>query len=113
MSSHYTPDSWVPILLESQEYGKIYKVLAGWYGGFAGSNSWKLSSGIESVTVSEDGTALTMPQSSGSVYVVGRQTHMSSLMAGVYASFVKQAEESDGAYAVRQITVDELLEAFK
>ena len=83
----YTPDSWVPVLINSEKHGKIYKVLAGWYGGFAGADTWKLSSGIESISVSEDGTVITMPQSSGSTYVVGRETHMSSLMHSVFTDF--------------------------
>lgn len=111
--STYTPDAWVPVLIESEQYGKVYKVLAGWYGGFAGSDSWKLSSGIESVEVSEDGTVLTMPQSSGSTYIVGKQTHVSLLMGTVFESFKKQAEESNGLFTIEMISVEELLEAFK
>ena len=109
--STYTPDSWVPVLIESEEHGKIYKVLASWYGGFAGNDYWKLSSGIESVIVSEDGSALTMPQSSGSTYIVGKSTHVSMLMATVFSSFEKQAQEND--FMIKIISVEELLEAFK
>ena len=113
--TEYTPDSWTPILIESAVHGKIYKILAGWYGGFAGSDSWKLSSGIESIEekLTEEGTRyFVMPQSSGSTYVVGERTHMSSLMHSVFLTGVKQAEES-GEFTIKTITLDELLEAFK
>jgi hypothetical protein len=108
--STYTPDSWAPVLIESDKYGKVYKILASWYGGYAGSDYWKLSSGVESITVSEDGK-LTMPQASGSVYVVGGQPHVSMLMGAVFADFEKQAEEN--GFTIKMIDVADLLEAFK
>jgi hypothetical protein len=49
----YTPDRWV-ILEISTLTSRYYKVFAGWYGGFLGSDSWKLNSGIVSVTPSDD-----------------------------------------------------------
>jgi len=109
--STYTPDSWVPVLIESEEHGKIYKVLASWYGGYTGSDHWKLSSGIESITVSEDGSTLTMPQASGSIYIVGRDIHVSMLIGSMLASFEKQAEQNN--FTIKMISVEELLEAFK
>jgi hypothetical protein len=50
----YTPDRWVIIKITSPEYETIYKVLAGWYGGFAGSDSWKINSGITKIVESAD-----------------------------------------------------------
>lgn len=92
LMSTYHPDSWVPLLIETEKQGKVYKILAGWYGGFGGSDSWKISSGIESILVEEIGDArrITMPQSSGSTYVVGEHTHMSSLMAHVLSGFTQK-----------------------
>ena len=107
----YTPDSWVPVVLESEEHGKVYKILCSWYGGFAGSDYWKLSSGVESIT-EEDGV-LTMPQSSGSVYKVGKHTHMSSLMHAQFAHWAKRAEEPGSKFTIKVLNVEELLEAFK
>ena len=42
------PDNWV-ILKIINEDSILYKVLAGWSGGYLGSNSWKLNSSITSV----------------------------------------------------------------
>ena len=67
MSSIYTPDRWELLKVESAQHGTIYKILASWYGGFVGSNSWKISSGIERVIEHDDHFEL--PQSSGSTYI--------------------------------------------
>ncbi len=64
--STYTPDAWVILEMNSAEYGKIRKILAGWYGGYSGSDSWKLSSGNLKEYV--DGDFIVFPQESGSVY---------------------------------------------
>lgn len=115
--STYHPDAWVPVLIESEKYGKVYKILAGWYGGFAGADSWKLSSGVQSISVEPPTTegaqsVLTIPQSSGSVYVVGERTHVSGLMASIFESYALQAKEH-GDFTIKMIEVEELLEAFE
>lgn len=107
----YEPDIWVPLLIESERYGKIYKVLAGWYGGFAGASNWRLSSGIESITVSDDGSFLTIPQSTGSVYIVPAWTQMSSMLSNVFTGIVESSEEQK-TFTVKLLELDELLAAF-
>ena len=105
----YTPDSWKIVVIESKENGKIYKVLASWYGGFAGSNSWKLSSGIEDVQI--EGKVFTMPQSSGSVYICHEDNeHVSGIMGGVYANFAERLEQSQ-AGTIRMLDWKEFLES--
>ena len=65
----YFPHKWVVI-----DYGKEYEatqryaILAGWYGGFAGSNSWKRSSPVVMWDFKEDGLEVTTE--SGSKYVL-------------------------------------------
>lgn len=109
--STYHPDAWVIVELDSAEHGKIYKVLAGWYGGFTHGNSWKLSSGIESVTFDDE--QYIMPQSSGSTYICHSSTErMSSIMAMTFADFVQQAEEA-GTFTVKVIDMEELLNLLK
>lgn len=111
MARTYNPDSWAIVLIESEKHGKIYKVLASWYGGFTSGDSWKLSSGIESVSF--DGERYTMPQSSGSVYELHKgNVHISGIMGGVFASFAREAEESEGAFTIKIIDLEELLEVF-
>lgn len=105
----YNPDCWIPVLIESAEYGKVYKILASWYGGFAAGDSWKLSSGIEAISRSEDGT-LTMPQSSGSVYVVSDRPHRSSLIQSMYSEF--ERELVSNGHSFKEVSLNELLDAF-
>ena len=62
----YTPDAWVLVEIKSQEFGDSKKIFAGWYGGYCGSDSWKLSSG--NLEMFEDGEFLVFPQESGSTY---------------------------------------------
>lgn len=109
--STYRPHSWKLVKLVSPEYGTIYKVLASWYGGFAGANSWKLSSGVEGVI--QDENLITLPQSSGSVYELHRNAeHVSSLIGSVFLSFEADLEKS-GKGSIEYVTLDELIAAFK
>jgi hypothetical protein len=64
--STYTPDTWQ--ILKFQRGSEIhYKVFAGWYGGYTGGDSWKLSSGIVSVKQYSDHYEFT--NYSGSIYI--------------------------------------------
>ena len=66
--SDYYPDKWVVVKIGTELYmsDPIYKVFASWYGGFAGSDSWKLNSGITKATLEDDVYAF--EGSSGSIY---------------------------------------------
>jgi len=48
------PDNWVVIKIKTEENGIIYKVLAGWSGGYTQGSSWKLNSGITGVSLEDD-----------------------------------------------------------
>lgn len=50
----YVPDRWVMLefLKDGEPYAK--KVFGGWYGGYLGSDSWKLSSGVVSIEDRDD-----------------------------------------------------------
>ena len=67
--SNYYPDKWAIVEINTPTDGKYYKILASWYGGFSGSNTWKLSSGFDGTPTCTDGV-WDIPQSSGSVYSV-------------------------------------------
>lgn len=104
--SDYTPDCWKIVEIDTSEHGKIYKVLGSWYGGFAGSNHWKLSSGIEDVKL-DDGTYV-LPQASGSVYFCHEGCErISGLIGMMYASIVEKLE---GIATVRMLDMKEFLE---
>ena len=87
--SEYTPDKWVVIEIDYGEE-KIQKILSSWYGGWAGSDSWRLSSGITEVEELED--SYIFKNESGSVYTCYRRRYgMSSYTAGILEDFKKQA----------------------
>jgi hypothetical protein len=64
--SDYRPDKWVVVKITSDGHAPIHKVFACWYGGYLGSDSWKLNSGITKVTY--EGYVYSFEGSSGSVY---------------------------------------------
>lgn len=108
--STYTPDVWVVLEFDAPQFEKpLQKVFGGWYGGFAGSNSWKLNSGITKVRKVDgwwefDGY-------SGSTYRCHPNNyHMSGLMQGLYSNWLKQADER-GDTTIRILDIDEIAES--
>ena len=87
--SEYTPDCWVVIEL-NDEGVKTQKILSSWYGGYSGSDSWRLSSGITEVEELED--SYIIKNESGSVYTCYRHRYgVSSYTARILEDFKKQA----------------------
>ena len=86
--SEYTPDKWVVIEIDYGEE-KIQKILSSWYGGWAGSDSWRLSSGITAVEELED--SYIIKNESGSVYTCFKKRYgMSSYAMSILEDFKKQ-----------------------
>ena len=105
--SEYTPDVWVVLELANSKE-TIRKVFGGWYGGFAGSNSWKLNSGITAVRIDDEGHYEFDGYSGSTYYCHFNNYHMSSLMQSVLAHWQKQAEES-GDTTIRILSIDEIV----
>ena len=92
----YNPDVWVIVKLSSAEYGVIHKVLAGWYGGYLGGDSWQLDSGIESVVEMSD-DIIEFKGFSGSSYMCHKGTErFSGMTRSIYDLMVENAAK-DGA----------------
>lgn len=92
--SDYTPDRWVIVEINSDEHGKIRKVLASWYGGFAGADEWRMNSGIEKVI--DQGKYYDVIGYSGSIYKCAKGAEgMSAYTSGIYESYKKKLEESN------------------
>lgn len=68
----YTPDNWVIIKLDGVK-DPHYRVLAGWSGGYATGDSWRLNSGITKVE-KKDGNYHFFG-SSGSTYICGEKSY--------------------------------------
>ena len=90
--STYSPDRWILVEITSKEHATIQKILAGWYGGFAGSNSWKLSSG--NVTFIDKGDYYESLQESGSTYKLYKASEgFTGLTAGMFKHWGLLLEE--------------------
>jgi len=86
--NEYTPDKWVVIEIKSPTE-TLYKVMASWYGGYLGSDSWKISSGIIDVKKTEYG--YDFHNHSGSIYRCSEHDYgMSGYTTSVYSSFEDQ-----------------------
>ena len=86
--STYTPDKWVVVEMTLDKH-HFCRVLASWYGGFAGSDSWKMSSGITGIEEFDD--RYEYANTSGSLYICYKQVvGMSGYTAGVFRNFEKE-----------------------
>lgn len=86
---NYTPDAWVIVKVPS-ENDTHYRILAGWYGGFAGGDSWKLSSGITKIDESE--LLYSIHNTSGSIYTCYKNCErMSGYMSMIFTSYQKSS----------------------
>lgn len=92
--SEYCPDRWVLLKVIHPEFGATYKVFATWFGGYCGSDSWKLSSGTTNVILDDEFEGLYyLPQYSGSTYLVRKENYGTNMYShGVLNSWLKQLE---------------------
>lgn len=86
----YTPDVWVVVEFTGSDVGEPYRrVLGGWYGGWGGSNSWKMSSGITETVEHTDHWEFR--NASGSVYRCGKAVERYSIQTwGIFSSYAAQ-----------------------
>ena len=96
--SIYNPDVWEVLELSISEDEAVRKVFAGWYGGWAGSDSWKLSSMINKVTETE--THYEFLCESGSTYKCNKGSQkMSGYMCSIYSGWIEEAKK-EGAMKI-------------
>jgi hypothetical protein len=69
--TEYLPDNWVIIKIKGDD--SLYKVLAGWSGGYITADSWRMNSGI--TRVEEDEVYFKFFGSSGSCYYCNKQAY--------------------------------------
>lgn len=90
----HNPDNWMIIKIIGSD--PHYRVFGSWYGGYGGSDSWRMNSGI--VSVREDGNYFIFKGSSGSEYTCHKDTYGASLYGyGVATSYAKN---SDGKFKI-------------
>jgi hypothetical protein len=101
----YTPDKWVVIKINGTN--PHYRVFACWYGGYTGSDSWRMNSGIKSVT--EEGHYYLFEGSSGSVYQCHKNSYgMSGYGSGVLSNIMAKQPELSIEILKEDVKIDEL-----
>lgn len=103
--STYHPDRWAIMELTAVQ-GVHHRVIATWYGGFTGSDSWKISSGIEGCVLKDD--IYSMLQTSGSTYECHTEGYgMGGYTGSIYHHYEEQAKNSNSELAIRLLTEEE------
>lgn len=86
-----TPNAWVIIKIQQPEAEPIYKVLAGWYGGYLDGDEWRMNSGI--TKIEDGGEYWDIHGYSGSVYRCYKNIErFTGFMYDVFASYVARLE---------------------
>lgn len=101
--SQYKPDAWVVVELGAKET-RHYRVLASWYGGFAGPSRWKLSSGI--LKIEKDGEVYKIHNHSGSVYHCHQDCErLSSLAQNIFHSLGLDPDLDPKVVAIKDVKI--------
>ena len=109
--SEYNPDKWVIVKIKCEKNGSFYKILGDWSGGYLDSNSWRLSSPVESVT--KEGDYIMFNNYSGSVYKCHKNMMTLGVMSsGIYSQMEEEASKNDDL-EVSMLTLEELEEELK
>ena len=91
--SDYNPDKWLVVRITGADSPPIYKVFACWYGGYLGSDSWKLNSGI--TRAYEEGHCFMFDGSSGSTYACHKATYGTNMYGrSVLLNMIDNAEKN-------------------
>ena len=112
--STYTPDAWIVVKCSfpeetNEEDQEVYKILAGWYGGFARGDSWKLNSGITKIV--EEEKHYIVSGYSGSIYICNKGVETTTgLTQSMLLSFQSQLE---GHGTMEKVNMIDILSKFK
>jgi len=86
----HKPDLWCILKIDGKD--PHYRVFGSWYGGYLGSDSWRMNSGIVRVE-EEDGCYLFYGQS-GSCYVCSKSAYgASSFGYGVIEKYISKSDK--------------------
>ena len=96
--SDYTPDRWVIVKITTPKE-RLYKVFASWSGGYGGSDSWKMNSGITRASLVDD--RWEFDGYSGSVYSCHKESYgVSGYNGNVLQNFINKATEIDAVIEI-------------
>jgi hypothetical protein len=106
----YAPDVWVIVEIAGNKVknSPYHRVLAGWYGGYAGSDSWKMNSGITQIV--DKGNWYEIHGDSGSIYNCGKSAErMSSYTASIFQGY---AADNCDDIALKIVDIADILERY-
>jgi hypothetical protein len=96
--SEYSPDRWVIVKIVTPKE-RLYKVFASWYGGYNGSESWKMNSGITRATLVNN--CWEFDGYSGSVYTCHKDAYGTNGYGGnVLQGFIDKMPSQDATMEV-------------
>ena len=96
--SDYSPDRWVVVKIVTPKE-RLYKVFASWSGGYGGSDSWKMNSGITRASLVDD--RWEFDGYSGSVYSCHKESYgVSGYNGNVLQNFINKATEIDAVIEI-------------
>ena len=85
-------DAWVIIKITEEDQSYFFKLMRGSYGGYTGSDTWDINSGIKSYEIR--GELIKFNGFSGSLYIVHKDTERTTgLMASIIRSYQLQLKE--------------------
>jgi hypothetical protein len=104
--SEYTPNKWLIVkITDTNKNESHYRVFASWYGGYLGSDSWKMNSGITKVTENDD--YYFFEGVSGSLYTCRKGGYgASGYGGGVLSSLIEKGAEEGILIAVLENKVN-------
>ena len=96
----YCPDKWVVVKITGKDRPVIHKIFASWYGGYGGSDSWRLNSGIAKVSLKNAtyagsylGSTFYFEGISGSVYKCDKNVYGTNLYSqGIISRMIENAK---------------------
>ncbi len=102
-----TPDLWMIYSIYTPEHGRIDKVVASWFGGFARGQSWRMSSGITKI-VDQEGY-YEIHNASGSIYKCYKESEgASSYTYGIMDTYTDALAEMSPDSYMKRITINEV-----
>ena len=102
----YTPDKWLIVkITDTNKNQSHYRVFASWYGGYLGSDSWKMNSGITKVAETDE--YYFFEGSSGSTYNCRKGCYgVSGYGSNVLSGLIKKGAETGTLIAVLEENVN-------
>jgi hypothetical protein len=105
----YYPDVWVVVKVIPESDPVVYRILAGWFGGFTQGDSWKINSGIVGYSVEEN--HIRFKGYSGSDYVCHKNCERTTSMTHhIFLHYAKELQTINAT--MEMLTFEEFVKEF-